>query len=83
VVERERARIGVLVTLAPPTRPMLTEAIKAGFYETEYGRFPKLQIRTVEELLAGRKPQIPLIDPSAFRRATREDSSRSRQERLL
>jgi site-specific DNA-methyltransferase (adenine-specific) len=83
VVERERARIGVLVTLAAPTRPMLTEAVRAGFFETEYGKYPRIQIRTVEELLTGRKPQIPLVDRSGFRRATKEDLSHTRQEKLL
>lgn len=72
VVEREYAKVGLFVTLAEPTGPMLTEAVKAGFYETEYGRFPKIQILTVEELLAGKKPQLPWSEPKAFRKARRE-----------
>ena len=43
VVDREKAKVGVFITLADPTGPMRTEAIKAGFYETEYGKFPKLR----------------------------------------
>ena len=42
VIDREKAKVGVFITLAEPTRPMRTEAIKAGFYETEYGKFPKI-----------------------------------------
>ena len=34
VVAREKARIGVFITLAESTRPMMTEAIKEGYYET-------------------------------------------------
>jgi len=30
VIDREKASIGLFVTLAPPTSPMLKEAIKAG-----------------------------------------------------
>lgn len=83
VVERERAKIGVFVTLAEPTVPMQTEAVKAGAFETPFGRYPKLQIMTVAELLAGAKPRIPLIDPTVFKAPTREDASRERQAALL
>jgi len=72
VVEREKAKIGVFVTLAEPTGPMRTEAIKVGFYETLFGKYPKIQILTIEELFAGKRPNIPLVDPSAFRKAAKE-----------
>ena len=75
VVDREKAKIGVFITLAEPTKPMLIEAIKAGFYETPYGKFPKLQILTIEELFAGKKPLMPWVDPSAFKKAGVEDTS--------
>ena len=80
VVDREHAQIGVFVTLAPPTGPMQVEATKAGLYDTAYhGKVPKLQILTIEELLAGKKPQIPFIDPATFRRAKPEDTTRQEQ----
>ena len=72
VVDREKSKIGVFITLAEPTRPMQTEAVKAGFYKTPYGKYPKVQLLTVEELFAGKKPHIPLIDPGAFKKAARE-----------
>jgi restriction endonuclease Mrr len=72
VVDRERAKVGVFVTLTEPTAPMRTEAVKAGFYRTDYGEFPKLQILTIRELFDGRKPSIPLIDPTTFKKAARE-----------
>jgi hypothetical protein len=37
----------------------------------------------VADLFAGRRPKIPLVDPTAFRRAQREDTSASRQQELL
>ncbi|MCH7778381.1 MAG: type I glyceraldehyde-3-phosphate dehydrogenase [Gemmatimonadetes bacterium] len=76
VVEREDAKIGVFITLASPTVPMTKEAVKAGFYETEYGRYPKLQILTIEDLFAGKKPNIPLVDPSVFKQAAKEDAAK-------
>jgi hypothetical protein len=62
VVEREKAKIGLFITLTEPTKPMQTEAVKTGFYETPYGKFPKIQILTIEELFTGKKPQIPWRD---------------------
>jgi hypothetical protein len=40
VVDREKARIGVFITLIEPTGPMKKEAVKAGFYETSFGKYP-------------------------------------------
>ncbi len=57
-VEREKAEIGLFVTLAEPTQPMITEAASAGFYKSPKGQFPKIQILTIEDLLSGKsKPQ--------------------------
>ena len=75
VVDRERAKIGIFITLAEPTAPMRTEAIKVGFYETEYGKYPKIQILTIQDLFSGKRPAIPLIDSSYFKRA-REEANR-------
>ena len=72
VVDREKARIGIFITLTEPTGPMKTEAVKAGYYETIYGKYPKIQILTIDELFSGKQPKIPLIDPSAFKKAARE-----------
>lgn len=80
VVDRDKAKIGVFITLFPPTGPMKKEAVKAGFYETDYGKFTKLQILTIEELFAGKKPDIPLVDPSAFKKTARETTAK--QEKL-
>jgi hypothetical protein len=79
VVDREKAKIGVFITLAEPTKPMQTEAIKAGFYETPYGKFPKLQILTIRELFEGKQPHLPWRDPSGFKKAQREDTIRQEQ----
>jgi hypothetical protein len=76
VVDREKAKIGIFITLAEPTGPMKTEAIKAGYYETPYGKFPKLQILTIAELFAGKKPHLPWVDPNTFKKATVEDMSK-------
>ncbi|SPE43163.1 DNA methylase N-4/N-6 [Candidatus Sulfopaludibacter sp. SbA3] len=72
VVDREKARIGVFITLADSTGPMRTEAVKTGFYETLFGKYPKIQILTIRELFEGKQPNIPLVDASAFKKAPKE-----------
>lgn len=63
VIEREQAPMGVLLTLEPPTRAMVTEAAAAGvFHSAFYQRdYPRLQILTIAEVLAGKRPNIPPV----------------------
>jgi site-specific DNA-methyltransferase (adenine-specific) len=72
VVDREEAKIGVFITLAEPTGPMRTEAVKEGYYETLYGKYPKIQILTIENLFSGKQPHIPLVDSASFKKAPKE-----------
>jgi len=55
VIEREKAQIGVLLTLEEPTQPMRVEAAQAGNYESAWGKHPRLQILTIPDLLAGKR----------------------------
>ena len=74
-VDREKAKVGVFVTLTEPTRNMKTEAAAAGFYESpNHGRFPKIQILTIADLFAHQKPHLPWIAPSS-KRAKREQGA--------
>ncbi|MCX5804057.1 MAG: DNA methyltransferase [Proteobacteria bacterium] len=60
VIEREKAEIGVLITLEEPTKHMRAEVAGAGFYDSPWGkRFPRLQILTVSELLDGKGIDYP------------------------
>jgi len=72
VADREKARIGVFITLSEPTGPMKTEAVKTGFYETLCGKYPKIQVLTIADLFAGRQPNIPMVEPSVFKSAPKE-----------
>jgi hypothetical protein len=52
VVDREKAAIGVLLTMQQPTHPMRAEAASAGTYDSPWGgSYPRIQILTVGELL--------------------------------
>lgn len=53
-VEGNQAEMGFFVTLTPPTRNMLVEARKWGYYQAGNGKeYPKIQILTIEGLLNG------------------------------
>ena len=71
VVDRERAKIGVFISLEQPTRPMVEEAAGAGLYDGPTGKVPKIQLFTIEELFAGKKTEIPLME-RGFKAAARE-----------
>ena len=94
VLAREKAAIGALITLREPTKPMLTEAASAGFYEPpepeekfiKVGRgagvrYPRLQILTIAELLAGKKLEYPAHRVETFAKAERK--TKHRQEELF
>jgi site-specific DNA-methyltransferase (adenine-specific) len=61
VIDREKAEIGIFISLEPPTRPMTTEAVSKGFYKSPFtGKdYQKIQLFTIEELMSGKKPNIP------------------------
>lgn len=61
VIEREKAEIGVLITLEEMTKPMRSEAATAGFYESPgwKKKYPRLQILTVGQLLEGKGVAYP------------------------
>ncbi len=72
VVEREKAQIGALVTLEPPTQQMKAEAVAAGFYTSPWDnkQYRKIQILTIEDLLAGKQLDLPPTrDHRTFKKA--------------
>ncbi len=73
--------MGLFVKLAEPTAPMKKEAASSGVLDTPFGKFVRLQILTIEDLFAGKKPAMPPEDPAAFRRAAREED-KTRQAKL-
>jgi site-specific DNA-methyltransferase (adenine-specific) len=82
-VDREKAAIGLFVTLAEPTREMTREANAAGHYESPFhGAVAKIQILTIEELLGGRKPELPDLSRGAqtFKKATLEQGDGKKQQ---
>ena len=79
-MEREKAALGLFITLEEPTSAMRAEALSGGFYHSDVWQrnFPRVQIRTVGELLAGVEFEVPR-HPSMYQAARRERPSEGAQ----
>lgn len=77
VLARERAEIGVLISLNEATRPMREEAASAGFYTSPWDgkAYPRVQLVTVGELLDSRTIQYPA---SAHTNVTHQRAQRAK-----
>jgi site-specific DNA-methyltransferase (adenine-specific) len=60
-VQREKAAMGIFITLEEPTAPMMKEATTAGFYQSPgFNRaYRAIQILTIKQLLAGTPIDMP------------------------
>jgi site-specific DNA-methyltransferase (adenine-specific) len=83
-LETEKGAIGVLIELDQPTSEMKRAAVEAGQYESELwgGMYERLQILTVEELLAGKKPNVPKF-LAAYQKAARIAAAAGEQQELF
>ena len=83
VVEREKAAMGLFISLEEPTAPMRSEAASGGFFHSELWQreFPKIQLRTVSEMLDGKGFELP-PRPAAYQPAQRVRRSQGRQASL-
>ena len=71
-METQKATLGVLISLEPPTKSMKTEALSAGFYTPSV--FPsrniqKIQILTAKELFEEKRIDYYKLDSATFRDA--------------
>jgi site-specific DNA-methyltransferase (adenine-specific) len=70
VVQREKAELGVLVCLNPPSAAMVREITSEGDVGPSSHRVPKLQIVTVEMLFQPRPVLLPgMLDPPEIGRS--------------
>ncbi|MCG3197641.1 MAG: hypothetical protein GHCLOJNM_02129 [bacterium] len=90
VLDRERAEIGVLLTMQEPTKPMKAEAASAGFYESKGvgfagHQYPRLQILSIEDLLQGKGVEYPSFRHSnvTFKKARKAEAPEKRRGKQL
>jgi len=83
VVDKEKAAIGVLISLHEPTGPMRAEAADAGFYTSaELGnpKYQRIQLLTVKELLEGKKVDSPHSVSSSVANITFKKAPKAKRE---
>ena len=83
VVEREKAALGLFISLEEPTRDMRSEAASGGFFHSDLWNqdYPRIQIRTVAQLLEGQSFELPPRQPM-YQPAERVRRSEGRQGTL-
>ena len=81
-MQREDAPLGLFITLDEPTAPMRKEAATAGIWHSELANrdYPRVQILTIDELLHGRKPELPLLVLPTFQQAEKVQQARGQVE---
>jgi len=87
VLHREQAAIGILISLQEATGPMETEAASVGFYEhkTNKQKYPRLQLRTVKELMEGKgieRPSTVAATDETFKKAPKTKKKSAEQKEL-
>jgi site-specific DNA-methyltransferase (adenine-specific) len=85
VVEREKAALGVFLTLEPPSSDMITEAVSAGYFESKTWQknYPRIQILTIEELLVGKGIDMPPSAYGTFKQSEKVKKSDATQGNLM
>jgi len=86
VLDREKAEIGLFVTLEEPSGPMRQEAATAGSYQSPLsGRdYPRVQLITIRELLEEhRHPELPVLVLPAYQQAERVEKKAAEQGELF
>ena len=83
-MEREKAALGLFITLEEPTKDMVAEAASAGLYRSDVWQrdYPRVQIRTVGELLEGVEFEVPR-HPSMYQAARRDRPAKGEQRMLM
>lgn len=86
VLDREKAAIGILISMQEPTAPMRTEAATAGFFASAFWgkKYPRVQLLTVAELLSGKKIEMPPIRQvgATFKKAPKQTKQQGDQQEL-
>jgi hypothetical protein len=76
---REKAEFGFLITMGDPSKPMLQEVAAAGKYKHPLldREDDRLQIVTVEEILAGKRLNLPMARQDAVKAAQAEADAKA------
>jgi hypothetical protein len=75
-VQSERAAMGIFISMKRPTNAMIDAANHSGVYTypVNHQNYPAVQILTVEELLVGKRPNMPGTLLPYFQAKRRQDA---------
>jgi hypothetical protein len=81
VIGREKAAIGVLITMEQPRQPMRSEAASGGFYQSSRGKAcPRLQLVTVADRLSGKR--VDFLRENVTKKAPKAEAAQAENEKL-
>ncbi len=87
VMDLQEAAIGVFICIEEPTAPMRRAAADAGVFQTKTvagSSHPRLQILTIEELLAGKRIDMPAQqDIRSFKQAPKAKGTKAKEAKLF
>lgn len=85
VISRQKAAIGIFLTLEEPTKEMIKEAKATNPYVSSRWNheYSKIQIMTIRELLSGKRPNIPPTMSAFLEASLAKRSVTHRQETLF
>jgi site-specific DNA-methyltransferase (adenine-specific) len=61
-MDKHKCEIGVFLTIAEPTKPMLETVAGSGFVEIPGYKIPKLQILTLKDYFKNKLPKLPQVN---------------------
>jgi Restriction endonuclease len=82
VVKREKAAVGVLLTLNDPTKPMLSKAANEGDFTCDFGKYPRVQILTIGDIFNKKRPSLPPQNAEATMKTTAKEKGTEGQAAL-
>jgi hypothetical protein len=87
VAQREKAAMGVLISVDEPTDKMYADAAAAGYYAHKLTgkKYPKLQLRSVKELMEGKgieRPSEHAARDETFKKAPKSKKKQHEQKAL-
>ncbi len=80
-MDKHKCEIGVFLTIAQPTKPMLETVAGAGFVEIPGYKIPKLQILTLKDYFKNKLPKLPQVNIT-FKAAQLKGKKKQNQMKL-
>ncbi len=59
VLSKHKCDLGIFLTIEMPTKPMLETATQQGLIEYTGFQYPKIQILTLKDYFANKRPKLP------------------------